>query len=598
MKEHSEKFQQAKRTLLYFGRVLKLFSRSGKWFILLTILSAIVASISPSISVLIMQEIINTIQLSSADVSYLIKLLIIYVGIDFFSGAVAFCCSYYESIFQMKTSLDINLSILKKVNEFTLQDFENAEIYNLLQRAMNVGPARIFSFFKSFILAGQYLISAILFGAILFCWKWWLVPVVLIIPIINTLCIAYFGKKQFMIRKQRSEKERKQYYFRYLLTNDIAFKEIKTFDLWHYLWNGYKKLGLEFLHQDKTLLNERTKSQTLLFILDQLVNTAVFVYIIFQTFLSKVLIGNLVTYTRSISTVKSSVQVFLTHLNSIYENVLYIGQYFEFIDREKTPEPFQLASHNSSCLASEKIPYIKIDNLSYQYKNQSQKALNGIDLTIEGDSLVALIGKNGSGKTTLVKILSALYSDYEGEIYWGNQNIKMVDPQELRKKIGILFQDFVRYQLTVRENVALGQLEKLNSSEELFHILGKMDLHDKISDLESQLGSWFEGGVQLSGGEWLKVALSRAFIRDADLYLLDEPNAALDSVSEKIVLQSFKELTEGKIGIIVSHRISSIKNIVDKIIVFNHGTIEAIGNHDEAPPHLYNISGVILQRNR
>ncbi len=578
MRDYINKIQRTRNTLNYFGRVLRLISSSGKWFIPFTIISVIFASVSPSITTLILQEIINAVQVGNTDVYYLIQLLIIYVAIDLLSGIIVFCYNYYESLIQMRTSLDINLSILKKVEEFSLKDFEDTETYNLIQRAMNVGVGRIFSFFKSFILATQYLISFILYSAILFCWRWWLVPLVVIIPVVNAWCTAHFGKKQFIVYQQRSEEERKQYYFRYLLTNDIAFKEIKTFNLWSYLRNGYKKIGHDFLNQDKKLLDQRTKAQTLLFIVDQIVNALVFTYIIFEAFVTDVLIGNLVTYTRSISTVKSTIQSFLFQLNSIYENVLYVGQYFDYIDRRTTDEPLYLGPNSKF---NGKIPCIKIKNLSYQYKNQSEKALNNINIEIEGGSLIALIGKNGSGKTTFVKILSALYSDYEGEIYWGNQDIKQLDLDEQRKRIGILFQDFVKYQLTVRENISFGQLEKKDSSKEILRIIKKMDLKEKIPNLEIQLGSWFENGIQLSGGEWLKIALSRAFIRDADLYLLDEPNAALDSVSEKTILESIKELTDNKIGIIVSHRISSIKNIVDKIIVFDHGTIEAIGNHDE-----------------
>lgn len=152
---------------------------------------------------------------------------------------------------------------------------------------------------------------------------------------------------------------------------------------------------------------------------------------------------------------------------------------------------------------------------------------------------------------------------------------------EVRKKIGILFQDFVRYELSARENVAFGSLSKMDDSAEIQTILQDVGLKNRINDLDMQLGVWFDEGVQLSGGEWLKVALGRAFIRDAELYLLDEPNAALDSISERVILRSFQKLVKGKIGIIVSHRIASIKDIVDRIVVFHNGMIDAVGTHEE-----------------
>ena len=156
-----------------------------------------------------------------------------------------------------------------------------------------------------------------------------------------------------------------------------------------------------------------------------------------------------------------------------------------------------------------------------------------------------------------------------------------IGTDEIRKKIGLLFQDFVKYELSAKENIAFGQIEKMDNDSDISQALQKTGMHEKIIDLDSQLGFWFGNGVQLSGGEWLRVALSRAFIRDADLYLLDEPNSALDSVSENRMLKSFKELSKDKIGIIVSHRIASIKNVVDKIIVFHNGSIQACGTHDE-----------------
>jgi len=249
--------------------------------------------------------------------------------------------------------------------------------------------------------------------------------------------------------------------------------------------------------------------------------------------------------------------------------------YFDFIDmKTETDQKADIKPLNT-------IPSIQIKNLSYYYKGKGIHALRNINLSIEENSLIAFIGENGSGKTTLIKILSAMYNDYEGDVYFGKQSLCDLDPDDIRKKIGILFQDFVKYELPARENVALGQLEKIQDDVAISQALQRTGMDEKIADLESQLGFWFDNGVQLSGGEWLRVALSRAFIRDAELYLLDEPNSALDPNTERQILKSFKDLTKGKIGIIVSHRISSIKNVVDKIIVFENGSIQASGTHDE-----------------
>ena len=564
----------------YLMRVLKLLKRAGRIYIILIVFFALIFSVTPSISVLIMKEIINTLQISMSSFSYIFKLLIIYIFIDVVQAFTYLFSQYCESKFQMKGSLIINMSILEKVKEFSLQDFEDSETYDLLKRAMKVDFTRIFSFFKSFVLLIQSSINIILFATIVISWKWWIIPIILIIPLINTIFTAYFGKKQFLIIKNRAGKERKSWYYQYLLTNDIAFKEIKIFNLGEYLRNRYKKLYKQFIDQDINILNKRTKTQTFLLVLEEIINSLILIFIILKAFMGEILLGDLNTYTRSISSVKSYTQNFLGQINLIYENVLYIGQYFEFINKTCSSEILEVEGEQTEenfCTISS----IEIKNLAYKYEGQNHYALKELNLKIEGNSLVAFIGVNGSGKSTLVKILSTLYQDYQGDIFFGEHELKTLKLHDVREKIGILYQDFVRYELSARENIVFGSLSKLENSSEIEKIINNVGLKKRINDLDMQLGFWFDDGVQLSGGEWLKVALGRAFIRDAELYILDEPNASLDAISEKTILKAFKELVKGKIGIVVSHRIASIKDIVDKMVVFHNGSIEAIGSHEE-----------------
>ena len=544
--EPKENLQKAQLSLHYFRRVLKLLNSAGRVYIFPIVLLGLVSSIIPSASVRVMQEIVNSLQLSTEELGHLLKLLLAYIALDVIQSIFFVISGYFERRLQMNGSLVVQMSILEKVKEFSLKDFEDSEIYNLLQRAMKVNFARIWGFFRSFLILAQSMINIVLFSLILFSWKWWLVPLILIVPIINT----------------------------------TAFKEIKLFDLGDHLREKFRELHLGFISQDKKLLDQRTAANSLLIVLEEVISIFILGFVILQAFARKILLGDLTTYLRSISSVKSYAQSFLSQITAIYENVLYIGQYFELLDREcisEAPAVGAAPPQESSCL----IPSIEIRDLSYRYKSQPNYALRHIDLRIEGGSLVAFIGVNGSGKSTLVKILSSLYQDYGGGIYFGDRELSSLQRDEVRKKIGILFQDFVRYELSARENVAFGSLSKMDDSAEIQTILQDVGLKNRINDLDMQLGVWFDEGVQLSGGEWLKVALGRAFIRDAELYLLDEPNAALDSISERVILRSFQKLVKGKIGIIVSHRIASIKDIVDRIVVFHNGMIDAVGTHEE-----------------
>ena len=570
-----ERYVKASEALIYFKRIMKILASGGKIYLFVIVLFAVSFGVIPSVSILVMQEIVNALQSDNQNFEHVLMFATLYIGIDIFSKIAGLVTGYIESTLQMKAGITLNMSVLEKVRELTLKDFENSETYNLIQRAVGTSISTLFSFFKSFVLVFQSLITLVMFSVILLSWRWWILPIIFIIPLVNTFVTAYLGKKHFLIQKNRVGKGRKQWYFQYLLTNDIAFKEIKIFNLSDYFRSKYKQLSLEFLKEDLGILWQRGNIQLILLIVEQIIYAILFIYIILQAFMGGILLGHLITYTRSISNIKSGAQGFLSKINSIYQDILTISQYFDFVDMKTEVEAFNEKQPLTT------IPHIEIRNLSYKYENKSNYALQNLNITIEGNSLVAFIGINGSGKTTLVKILSTLYNDYYGDVFFGGKNLREINVEDVRSKIGILFQDFVKYELTARENVALGQLEKINNDCEIIQALSRTNMQEKVINLESQLGFWFENGVQLSGGEWLRVALSRAFIRDADFYLLDEPNSALDPVSERQILKSFKELAKGKIGIIVSHRIASIKNIVDKIVVFDNGLIQTCGTHDE-----------------
>ena len=493
-RESKTNFQKAVMSLKYLPRVLKLLNSAGKIYIFPIIFLSLISSVIPSASVRIMQQLVNSLQLSAENLGHLLTLLLAYILLDVVQTVFSMISGYCEQRFQMNGNLAVHMSILEKVKEFSLKDFEDSDTYDLLQRAMKVDFNRIFGFFKSFLLLAQSLINILLFSSILFTWKWWLVPLILVVPIINAWVNTSFGKKQFLIIRDRSAGERKAWYLQYLLTRDTAFKEIKLFDLGDHLREKFKELNLGFIAQDKKLLNQRTAAHGVLTALEEGVNVLILCYIILQAFARQILLGDLTTYLRSLSSVKSYARNLLSQITSIYENVLYIGQYFELLDKECASEiPAVRAAPvgETGCL----IPSIDIRNLSYRYKSQSGYALRHINLRIDGGSLVAFIGANGSGKSTMVKILSTLYQDYEGEVYFGGRELSVLRPEEVRKKIGTLFQDFVCYELTARENIAFGNLPKMEGSAEIQTILQDVGLSKKIDDLDMQLGVWLSTPV-------------------------------------------------------------------------------------------------------
>lgn len=559
----------------YLLRCMKILSEAGKVYLFVVVLFAIISGALPGLSTLIMQKIVNVLQIGNRDLEYVLKLIAIYISIDLFKAIVGMLSVYIDNVLLMKATIAFNMSVVEKVKEFTLKDFENSGTYDLIKRASDIDISKIYGFFKSFVSLIQSIINLTIFSLILLSWRWWIIPIIISITIINTFFTVYFGKKQFYINKNRTGKTRKLWYYKFLLTYDFAFKEISIFNLGDYLRSKYKKLIIEFLKQDRKILNQKTIVQSFLLLVEQVIFSFLFIYVVLNTFFGKLMFGDMTAYIRSISSAKSCAQEVLNQLNLIYKSMLDISLYFDLIDMKTD------YIESGGLLQVNNIRSVEVKNLSYRYKDQNRYALNNISLKFEAGSIVALIGQNGSGKTTFMKILSTLYNDYKGEIYFGDNNLRELNIEEVRKKIGLLFQDFVKYEFSARENVAFGQLDKINNNELIAKALLETGMQDIITDLDVQLGAWFDDGLQMSGGEWLKIALSRAFIRDANIYLLDEPNAALDAISERKILDSFKKLCEGKIGVIISHRIASIIDIADKIIVFDNGSIQAEGTHEE-----------------
>ena len=248
---------------------------------------------------------------------------------------------------------------------------------------------------------------------------------------------------------------------------------------------------------------------------------------------------------------------------------------------------------NTQKAKSGAIKQIEVRNLSYRYSGKTEYALKNIDLKINSNEIIAIVGQNGSGKTTLIKILMGFYEDYEGEIFVNGINLKEIDKQYYLTQIATLFQDFVKYEATFRENVAYGNLQIKDNDSKLYEIIKLFGLEKLVADeargLDTQIGFWFDNGKQISLGQWQKVALSRAFAKEASMYILDEPNAALDPISEYNLAQLYFKLIRGNIGIIVAHKFNNFCKQVDKIIVMKDGKIESEGKHEELieNSHLY-----------
>jgi ATP-binding cassette subfamily B protein len=491
--------------------------------------------------------------------------------------------SLFQTLLQEKVSNHIQLQILSKANTLDLAFFEDSEFYDKLrhatQEAMNK-PVSMIS--QSFNLA-RAIITLLSMLGLLFHLAWWVVIVALIIPIPSFIASSRYGLRNYWMMRWHSPEKRQQIYVNNVMTIDDYNKEIKLFNLGDFFIRRYHELAEKFYRENKQLQVQRNVVNLLWSALSLIANSAIYLYVALQAVLGRISIGALSQYTIAVNQTGQSFQGVLDGIADMYENNLFVNTLFEFLEYEPKitspahPQPIETPSESRGL-------EIEFRNVSFTYPGKQEPALKNISFTLHSGETIALVGRNGAGKTTLVKLLTRLYDPDEGEILISGRNIKEYDLRELREHIGVIFQDFVHYSMKARENIGVGRVADIENLSMVTSAAGKSGANTVIEKLEdgyeSMLGRWFEHGVQLSGGEWQKVALARAFMRDARILVLDEPTSALDAQAEYEVFTRFRQLTEGKTAIFISHRFSTVR-LADRIFVVEHGSIVESGSHYE-----------------
>ncbi|HDK7138548.1 TPA: ABC transporter ATP-binding protein [Clostridium botulinum] len=564
-----------KKIFNLYRRIYLLLSEIDKRVLYLIMFNQVIIGVIPSLRVILIQYILNGIQQPSISLSKVFVLVIAYITMEICNDSINKIISYITFKFKNKVTLKLNLLVLNKTTELNLKNFENTDVYNMIQRAQSQADESVFTYFMSVISLVSSIITLATNIGILLAWRWWLLVIIVFISTFKTIVMIHYSKKQYELIRNRTTEERKKWYYQFLLTNDLAFKEIKMYKLFNYFIKQFKIIYNKFFEQDRKNYKGMSISDGVITLIDDLCLGGIFVLSILDAKYGRIMIGDAIAYITSISNIKSSIELFSGKFVEVVQQTLYISQIFEFIDMKVDSN-----NDNDKKITINKINSIKIENLSYKYENSNHYVLKNINLTLLDGDIVSLVGKNGSGKSTLVKIIAGFYDDYEGNIFVNDINLRLIDIESYQKVIGIFFQDYSKYELSLRENVAIGNLEDINSDKKIKKALSLTGM-DKVFSLETQLGYWFENGTQLSGGQWIKIALSRTFMRNSDFYILDEPNASLDGISEKEILENYKSLVGKKIGLIVTHRLSSARFLSNKIVLLDKGEIISIGNHDE-----------------
>jgi ATP-binding cassette subfamily B protein len=488
--------------------------------------------------------------------------------------------SLTEHILHSRLNLTINTRIIRKSLDLDLSYFENAEYYDKLQNARREADWRGLQIMNGGFYLIQNLLTLASFAVVLFRFNVWLALMLFVATIPAFIAQSNYADLTFRVISWRAPEARKLSYLEHLLTDYDAVKEVKLFALGEPLLGRYASLFWSFLREDQSIAQRRSLASLGWGLLATLTYYGAYFWIVLQTIEGDITLGDMTLYLMIFRTSQNTFESIFWGLSEMYENGLFMSNLFAFLELEPQirvpagPRPMPVDGRTG----------VEFRGVSFRYQGHDDWALRDIDLRIRPGEKIALVGPNGAGKTTLIKLLARLYDPTEGQIFFDGVDLRDLDPADLRRRIGVIFQDFVHYHLAASENIGFGQIEALGDRPRIEASAVKSGAHAVISGLpegyETILGRWFAKGRDLSGGEWQKIALGRAFMRSCDILVLDEPTAALDAVNEFQVFQQFRQLTEDKMAILISHRFSTVR-MADRIYVLNEGRLQEQGTHDE-----------------
>jgi len=495
-------------------------------------------------------------------------------------AGVAQARSLTEHILHSRLNLTINTRIIRKSLDLDLAYFENAEYYDKLQNARREADWRGLQIMNGGFYLIQNLLTLASFAVVLFGFNAWLALLLFVATVPAFIAQSNYADLNFRVISWRAPEARKLNYLEYLLTDYDAVKEVKLFALGEPLLGRYATLFWTFLREDQSIAQRRSLASLGWGLLATLTYYGAYFWIVLQTLEADITLGDMTLYLMIFRNSQSTFESIFWGLSEMYENGLFMSNLFAFLELEPqirsvgAPQPPPAAGRRG----------LEFRGVSFRYQGHDDWALRDVDLQIGPGEKVALVGPNGAGKTTLLKLLARLYDPTEGQIFLDGVDLRDLDPADLRRRIGVIFQDFVRYHLAASENIGFGQIEALDDRPRIEASAVKSGAHAVITELpegyETILGRWFAKGRDLSGGEWQKIALGRAFMRSCDILVLDEPTAALDAENEFKVFQQFRALTEDKMAILISHRFSTVR-MADRIYVLEDGRLEEQGTHDE-----------------
>ncbi len=474
----------------------------------------------------------------------------------------------------------VNDEIHNKSIEVDLEYYENHQYYDTLHRVQREASSRPAQIVNGLVKLGRNGITLLAMVGLLFSFHW-SIGIILFAAVIPGIFVRVkYSRKMYRWRRESTPRERQAHYLHWLLTGERYAREIRLFGLGNFFKHQFSDLRKQVRREKLYLTVRRSVEATVSQAVAILAIFGSYTYIVYQTVQGLITLGSMVMYFQAFRQGQGYLRDMLGSLVDLYENNLFLSHFYEFLDLEpKVGEP----EHPVPAILSMRTG-IRFEHLSFQYSSGNRKVLKDIDLTIRPGEHIALVGANGAGKTTLIKLLCRLYDPSSGKITMDGTDLRQFNTTDLRRQIGIVFQDYAKYQMTARENIWFGDIGSPLKGEAVLKAARYSGADDVIADLpegyETMLGRMFDNGCELSEGEWQKLALARAFLRDAQILILDEPTSALDAKTEYEVFKQFHQLAKNKTVILISHRMSTVR-MADRIFILEDGKIVENGTHEE-----------------
>lgn len=564
-------------------RFFKMIWQTSPWMTLGNVFLRLINSAVPLATLYVGKEIIDEVILLMEQPEhsrqYLWTLVAIELGIAVLSDLINRGITLLDSLLGDLFANNSSVELIRHAATLDLYQFENPSFYDKLERARQQTTGRTV-LMSQVLTQVQSIITILFLGAGLVVFNAWLILIIFLAVIPAFLGETHFNQRTYSLTRSWTPERRELDYLRYIGASDTTAKEVKVFNLADFLATRFKDLSDRYYLANRTISVRRAFWGSLLSSIGTLAYYGAYVYIVLQAIGGLITVGTLTFLAGSFNRMRSQLQGIMNRFSKIAEGALYLQDLFDFFEIK----PLTTAEVHGTEVPLKFQEGFVFEKVSFKYPDSERWALRHLSFNLPPGEKLALVGENGAGKTTLVKLLARLYEPTEGRILLDGKDIREYNLKSYREAIGVIFQDYQRFQMQVNENIAIGNIEQL-ANDPLIENAATKSLADTVVDIlpdryKQVLGRRFENGVELSGGQWQKIALARAYMRESQLLILDEPTAALDARAEHEVFQRFAELIEGKSAVLISHRFSTVR-MADRILFLENGQLLELGSHEE-----------------